>query len=215
MRKKTGLFFLLTAGLIAAACNSPFTQKPRGYFKIDFPKHEYRVFDMPGYPYTFEYPVYANIVKDSSFFGEQISNNWWINIEFPRFNGRIYVSYNAIGGKSLYKVPNGKGGYRDSLGLNTFEGLREGSYKLTYKHSLKASAIGEEPIQTANGIGGTFFDVSGNSATAKQFFLTDTSRHFLRGALYFDVSPNEDSLKIVNTFLQEDMRHLINTFKWR
>ena len=69
-------------------------------------------------------------------------------------------------------------------------------------------------MKTPLGVSGTFFQVGGNAATAKQFFVTDSVKHFLRGALYFDATPNEDSLGIVNNFLQEDMRHLINTFRW-
>jgi gliding motility-associated lipoprotein GldD len=70
-------------------------------------------------------------------------------------------------------------------------------------------------MRTPQGIGGVFFNVGGNAATGKQFFVTDTTRHFLRGALYFDTTPNEDSLNIVSRFLEEDMRHLINTFQWK
>jgi gliding motility-associated lipoprotein GldD len=62
---------------------------------------------------------------------------------------------------------------------------------------------------------GVFFNVGGNVATANQFFLTDTTRHFLRGAMYFDATPNEDSLDIVNNFVLQDLKHLINTFKWK
>ena len=68
---------------------------------------------------------------------------------------------------------------------------------------------------TPNGVTGVFFNVGGNAATGRQFYLTDTTRHFLRGALYFDATPNEDSLSVVNRFLVEDMRHLINSFKWK
>jgi gliding motility-associated lipoprotein GldD len=57
--------------------------------------------------------------------------------------------------------------------------------------------------------------VEGNAATARQFYLTDSSRHFLRGALYFDTAPNSDSLAVVNDFLQEDMLHLIQTLRWK
>jgi gliding motility-associated lipoprotein GldD len=86
---------------------------------------------------------------------------------------------------------------------------------LTFKHTYKASSIDDSLIRTPNGISGIFFNVGGNAATAKQFFVTDSVRHFLRGALYFDSTPNADSLGIVNSFLQEDMVHLINTFRWK
>ena len=184
------------ACLLFLSCNSVYTPKRRGYFKIDFPKHEYQTFDQPGFPYTFEYPVYANIVRDSSFFDTVPENPYWINIDFPRFNGRIYISYKAIG-------------------PNKFEKLRDDAFKMTFKHSVKASSIDQTVIQTPGGIGGIYFNVGGNAATANQFFLTDTTKHFLRGALYFDTTPNEDSLAIVNQFLEKDMQHLINTFKWR
>ncbi|HWB93172.1 MAG TPA: hypothetical protein VG605_15020 [Puia sp.] len=182
------LFFL--------SCNSVYTPKRRGYFKIDFPQHKYQVFNQPGFPYTFEYPVYARIVRDTSFFDTVPENPYWINIDFPQFNGRIYISYKAIG-------------------PNKFEKLRDDAFKMTFKHAVKASSIDQTMIQTPNGIGGIYFNVGGNAATANQFFLTDTTRNFLRGALYFDTTPNEDSLGIVNQFLEKDMQHLINTFKWR
>ena len=182
--------------LLILSCNSVYTPKRRGYFRIDFPKHEYQTFDQPGFPYTFEYPVYANVVRDSSFFDTVPENPYWINIDFPRFNGRIYISYKAIG-------------------PNKFEKLRNDAFEMTFKHSVKASSIDQTVIQTRNGIGGIYFNVGGNAATANQFFLTDTTKHFLRGALYFDTTPNEDSLAIVNQFLEKDMWHLINTFKWR
>jgi gliding motility-associated lipoprotein GldD len=205
--------YLLPFFLLVLACNSAYVQKPRGYYKIDFPQRAYKVYDEPGYPYTFEYPVYANVVKDSTFFDDK--PEYWVNIDFPQFKGRVYIGYNGIGKVARFKVPDGKGGYKDSTGINTFERLREGSYKLTYKHTYKAASIEDSLMITPNGVMGVFFNVGGNAATAKQFFVSDTTRHFLRGTLYFDASPNEDSLGIVNQFLQEDMKHLINTLKWR
>jgi gliding motility-associated lipoprotein GldD len=190
------LFRLSIVCLLFVSCNGVYTPKRRGYFKIDFPKHEYQTFDQPGFPYTFEYPVYAKIVRDTSFFDTVPENPYWINIDFPRFDARIYVSYKAIG-------------------PNKFDKLREDAFKMTFKHSSKATSIDQTVIQTPNGIGGIYFNVGGNAATANQFFLTDTTKHFLRGALYFDTTPNEDSLGIVNQFLEKDMQHLINTFKWK
>jgi gliding motility-associated lipoprotein GldD len=190
------LFRFSIVCLLLVSCNGVYTPKRRGYFKIDFPRHEYQTFDQPGFPYTFEYPVYAKIVRDSSFFDTVPENPYWINIDFPRFDARIYISYKAIG-------------------PNKFDKLREDAFKMTFKHTSKASSIDQTVIQTPNGIGGIYFNVGGNAATANQFFLTDTTKHFLRGALYFDTTPNEDSLGIVNQFLEKDMQHLINTFKWK
>lgn len=201
--------------LFIISCNSNYTSKKEGYFKIDFPKKQYTTFNEPGYPYTFEYPVYARIAKDSSYFKGGAKNPYWINIEFPTFNGTIFVSYKKIGGTSVYKVKNPDGTYRDSVGVNDFHKMVDDSYNLTYKNDVKAYSIEDSVMRTPNNITGVFFKVSGNVATAKQFFLTDTTHHFLRGALYFDVTPNEDSLRPVNAFLQQDMKHLINTLKWK
>ena len=185
------LFIIFICG-----CNSDYTPKPRGYFKIHFPKKQYQQFNQSGYPYSFEYPVYAKVVKDSSFFGEATENPWWINIDFPEFNGRIYVSYKEIG-------------------KNKFDKLVKDAFTMTNKHTTKAYSIEDSLIATPNNIHGMFFKVGGNVATANQFFLTDSTKHFLRGALYFDATPNEDSLSIVNRFLIDDVRHLINSFKWK
>jgi gliding motility-associated lipoprotein GldD len=205
MKKKTnpgkfsGLLAVIASAVwlvVASSCNGHYTPRPRGYFRIVFPLHRYQVFDIPGYPYRFEYPVYAVVVRDTSFFGDKPQNPYWINIDFPRFGARIYISYLDIGKSS-------------------FDKLRDDAYKMTYKHAVKATSIEDSAMRTPLGVSGVFFTVGGNAATAKQFFVSDSTRHFLRGALYFDSTPNEDSLGIVNNFLQVDMRHLINTLQWR
>ncbi|TDH24059.1 gliding motility lipoprotein GldD [Segetibacter sp. 3557_3] len=179
-----------------SSCNSDYTPKPKGYFKIPFPTKAYQQFNEPGYPYSFEYPVYAKVLKDSSFFNEATENPWWINIDFPQFNGKVHVSYKQIG-------------------TNQFDKLVNDAFTMTNKHNVKAYSIDDSLITTPNNVHGLFFKVGGNVATANQFFLTDSTRHFLRGALYFDAAPNEDSLGIVNRFLLDDVRHMINTFKWK
>lgn len=180
------------------ACNSEYsTGKKKGYFKITFPEKKYQLFDKPGYPYTFEYPVYATVIKDSTFFDDK-AGDWWINIDIPRFNGRIYISYKKVG-------PG-----------NSFDSLVQDGFKMAYKQHVDVSTgIEEERILTPRSVSGMYFSLGGNTATANQFFLTDSTRHFLRGALYFDAAPNADSLGIVNDFLKKDLEHLINTLEWR
>lgn len=193
---KFSVFLALMAALVVVSCNSDYTPKPRGYFRIDFPEKKYVVFNQPGYPYQFEYPAYATVVKDSSFFGDATENPWWINIDYPQFGGRMHISYKEIG-------------------ANKFEKLVNDAFTMTNKHTSKAYSIDDSLISTPNNVHGVFFNVGGNVATANQFFLTDTTRHFLRGAMYFDATPNEDSLGIVNNFVLQDLKHLINTFKWK
>jgi gliding motility-associated lipoprotein GldD len=189
---------LIFSFAILCSCNSDYTVgKRRGYFKIEFPEKAYWQFDQPGYPYTFEYPIYSNIVKDTTFFEARPENPWWINIDFPQFAARVHISYKEIG-------------------KNKFDSLVNDAFQLSYKqHTYKASAIESQEIITPNNVHGVYFTLAGNTATANQFFLTDSTKHFLRGALYFSATPNEDSVSVVNDFLKKDLLHLINTLKWK
>jgi gliding motility-associated lipoprotein GldD len=192
-------FYLVVATLfLLTACNSDYTVgKKRGYARIDFPEKSYRLFDSAGYPYTFEYPVYANVMKDSMYFQEK-ADDWWVNIDIPKFNARIHVSYKPINAK------------------NNFDTLVRDGFKLAYQQHMDiATGIRDSVLNTPNNVQGLYFSLQGNTATANQFFLTDTVHHFLRGALYFDATPNADSLGIVNDYLKRDLLHLINTLKWR
>jgi len=108
----------------------------------------------------------------------------------------VYVSYRSIAPGQL-----------DTL-------IRD-AYGFVNKHNTKAVSIQDSIFTTENGISGVFFHIGGDVATNYQFFLTDSARHFFRGALYFDTTPNEDSLAPVNAFIFKDLTHLVNTFKWQ
>ena len=121
----------------------------------------------------------------------------YFKIDFPQFEGRLHLSYKEIG-------------------KHKFDSLVNDAFTMSYKqHTTRASAIQSQPFTTPNGISGVYFTLKGNAATANQFFATDSVKHFLRGALYFNATPNEDSLRPVNNFLREDMQHLINTLRWK
>ena len=107
------------------------------------------------------------------------------------------------------------GTYKDSSGINKFDLMVNDAFNLTNKNDVLASSITDSLMFTPNGVSGVFFRVGGNAATANQFFLSDTTANFLRGALYFDAVPNSDSLRPVQEFLRKDIEHLINTFKWK
>jgi gliding motility-associated lipoprotein GldD len=214
-KQRSSFFTVIFAFLLFAGCNSTYTSKKKGYYHIDLPEHSYTSFDRPGFPYSFEYPAYASIIQDSTYFDSSPENPYWINIDFPRFNARIFLSYKMIGGKAFYKTRQADGIYKDSTAINMFDRMVNDAFNLTNKNEAVASSIKDSLIYTRNGISGVYFRVGGNAATARQFFLSDTSANFLRGALYFDATPNADSLKPVQDFLQVDIDHLINTFKWK
>ena len=190
------LLFILCSFILSCKPDT-YTPKPRGFYQVDFPKREYRQFNLPGYPYTFEYPVYANIIKDTVYFDKKPENPWWINIDFPSIGGRIYLSYKAISPQQ----PLSK--------------LLEDAHKLTYYHDKRADYIEPQVFNSKYGVTGLMYSVGGNAASAYQFIASDSVKNFVRGALYFDVTPNADSLKPMNDFLRRDMEHMMETFKWQ
>ena len=207
-------FFFFTILVCLIACNSNYTTKKKGYYKIPLPAHQYQHFENPGFPFAFDYPTYAKIIKDSTYFENNPEDKFWINIDFPDYDARLFLSYKSIGGKALFKVKQPNGGYKDSFGINQFDLMVNDAFNLTNKNDVAATSINDSVIHTANQVSGIFFKVGGNAATANQFFLSDTSKHFIRGALYFNTTPNADSLMPVQQFLEKDIQHLINTFRW-
>jgi gliding motility-associated lipoprotein GldD len=184
--------FILLILLNIAGCREDYTPKPRGYFRIDLPEKQYVKFDTT-YPYTFEYPVYAKVVPDT----RPTSEPYWINIDFPRFRGRIYISYKPV--------------------KNNLNEYLEDARTFVVKHIPKAEAIDDSLVyRPADRVYGLIYYIRGSQAASPcQFFLTDSSSHFLRGALYFNVEPNNDSLAPVLNFIEQDIRHLVNTFQWK
>ena len=189
--------FLLLFMLVALGCNQEFTPKPRSYFRIDLPQKEYRIYNDSICPFEFEYPVYAQINKEKTSFDEDMDTDCWINLVFPSLHGKIYFSYKYIDDKEMMVK------------------VIDDSHKMTFKHSIKADYIDETEINTVNHVKGILYEVGGNAASNVQFFVTDTSHHYLRGALYFNAPPNIDSIKPVLDFVKADMLHLIETLKWR
>jgi gliding motility-associated lipoprotein GldD len=197
LRKNNLLLFLIFT-LITNGCRDVPVPRPKGYFRIDLPVHEYILSDrsMPdsaGLPLSFEYPAYGKL----SFEPYSYSEPGWFNIEFPRYKAKIYMTYINI---------------NDDL-----EELMEQTYKMNVKnHIIKADAINEQMINNpGQRIFGILYDLKGNTATAVQFFVTDSIKHYLRGSLYFASEPNSDSLAPVIEFFREDIIHLIETLKWK
>ena len=213
-KKKYCREFLILV-IIASACNSNYTSKKTGYFNINLPQKKYILFNEPSFPYSFEYPVYAKIVKDSTYFDTNPENDFWRNIDFTSFNAKIFLSYKIIGGKALYKIKKADGSYKDSTATNEYDKMINDAFNLTNKNDDVATSKKDSLFKTANNVGGLLFKLGGNAATQRQFFMTDTTKNFIRGALYFYSSPNADSVKPVVDFIQQDIDHLISTFKWK
>jgi len=198
MQLKISLIVFVALAVIIPGCKEVPVPKPRGHFRIDMPQHKYTSFDgmtleNDKVPFSFEYPVYGNL-----YFNEEYENErGWFNIEFPDYKARLYMTYKNIN--------------------HDFDELMEQTYKMNVKnHISKADAISEKYFNDEeNRVFGILYDLKGNTATAVQFFMTDSTRHFLRGSLYFASEPDADSLEPVIGYFREDIIHLIETLRWK
>jgi gliding motility-associated lipoprotein GldD len=184
--------------IAASGCRKVAVPKPKGYFRIDFPAKQYFLFTGNNFngqnmPLSFEYPAYGKL----SFVNEYNTEPGWFDIDFPGYRARIYLTYKEV---------------KDDLG-----DLMEQSYKMDVKnHITKADAINENAIDDPeHKVYGILYDLKGSTATAVQFFATDSIKHFFRGSLYFAAEPNPDSLAPSIAFFREDIIHMIETLRWK
>lgn len=183
-------FFLCTFMLLTACSDEVTVPKPKTYPRITLPKAAYEPFDS-SCPFLFEYNTLARIQKP-----ERKAEWCWWNINYTSLNAIVYLSYKPV--------------------QADFSKYLEEARSLVYNHTVKASYI-EEIVwnDTANSIFSMQYHLSGNTATALQFYASDQKKHFLRGSLYFNQAPNEDSLKPVIDYIQKDVQHLIQSMQWR
>lgn len=166
--------------------------KPKGYFRLPEPEKKYTLYDSLC-PFVFEYPVYARI---SPYKRSDEVRPCWFDIQFPLFNATLYISYDDI-----------KGSARPYL---------EDSRTLVYKHTVKANAIDEILVNAPErDVYGIIYQIQGDAASNCQFHLTDSSRHFIRGSLYFNAAANVDSVAPALAFLREDVEHITETLRWK
>ena len=166
--------------------------KPAGYYRLDYPEHTFQIYSEEDCPYTFQYGALAKIEKVKA-----EDQSCWFNLVYPNLNSKIHFSYYSITGKDL------------SI-------YTEDSRKLAIKHLVKADDFEESFVHdTATNVYGTLYDFRGKAASNFQFFLTDSTDHFIRGALYFEVEPNADSLAPAEKYIEEELIHLIQTFTWK
>lgn len=186
-------------GLFIYACNDDgvvLSPKPRAYPKIEFPSKSYQAFDKDYCNFSFEFPTYATVEQKELFFDEKPTDPCWFDMYIEQFDARIHFSY--------YPIDE----------VNTFEKLNFDAFKLSNKHVNKAEFIDPQPFTTKKGINGFKFRLDGPVATPYQFFMTDSTNHFLRGALYFNTKARPDSLAPLVDFFVEDMEKMFETFQW-
>lgn len=189
MKKLLVLLFFL---LVMMSCEKTWFPKPPGYNKIDLPKHAYNRLAR-GYPYELDFST-ASLVEPDSF---NLSEKAWINLNYQDFGAKVHLTYKKIDGETT-----------------KFETLSNDAFKLTAKHQIKAYGIEEGILITPNGYTAVVAELSGEVPTQFQFFVTDSTDHFLRGALYFNTAMKNDSLAPVIEYIKIDMTHLMNSVRF-
>lgn len=192
MRRVNNIIWILLVGALFSACTE-YMPKPKGYFRIDLPEKEYKTFHQEGFPCSFEYAENVSVVKTSPIDADSV----WIDVIYPKCNARIYGTYRKV--------------------EDNFNQLSEEAYKLVYQpHVSKAEGINSSfYFNDDHKVYGMFYELKGNTASNIQFAMSDSTHHFLRGALYFNANPNKDSIAPVVNYIKEDIINLISTLEWK
>ena len=185
--KYTYYFLLLffSVSLLTSCDEESFLPKPTGLLRLEYPKAKYR--KVYTVPYEFETNKIAKV---------KVNGKYWMKIEYPKLNATIDITYRPVKN-------------------NIIELLKE-SEKLTTKHAIKADAIYYDAFENdTEKVYGKLSNVTGNAASNLQFQITDSTKHFLTGALYFNTQPNYDSIYPAIKYIEKDIIRLMNTSKWK
>lgn len=172
--------------LTLVSCKDDVMPKPASFLRLDYPEATYANFE-GNCPFSFQMND-AAIIKDEK--------NCGFAITYPKMKATIYLTYKPVNGD--------------------IEKLLKDAQKLTYEHVIKADDILEQPyLNPEKKVYGMFYQVDGNAATNSQFYVTDSTKHFITGSVYFYAKPNFDSIMPAASYIKNDMRQLMETLKWK
>src|SRR5690606_2719236 len=139
---------------LGLGCKSEVLPKPKAMLRLDYPSADYVRTD-PACAYSFE----RNAISRT-----KLGKDCSMVLDYPDMKGAIYLIYKAVDGN-----------------LDT---LIRDAQKLSYEHVVKADNILPYPFENPDaGVYGMFYEVSGNAASPSQFYVTDSTGHFLTGSL--------------------------------
>lgn len=167
-------------------CKDEVLPKPKGYLSLNYPEPKYISFDKTC-GYSFEYNSIGKIEDkgDCNF-----------HIVYPNLKATVYLNYRHVN--------------------KNIDVLLRDAQKLTYEHVIKADGITEQPfVNDKHKTYGMFYEVGGNAASQSQFYVTDSTKHFLMGSIYFYAKPNFDSVLPAAHYIKDDLRMLMESLKWK
>ena len=192
MKSKTLVVALIV--LLCFSCGKDPVPKPKGLLRLDYPLAAYKETDTD-LPFTFEKNTLAPQIKKIK--EDTINNSFGVNIDYPSLKGTIYLTYIKVTEDNLMRL------IRDSQNL-------------TQEHTQKADNIESDIYENKeHKVYGMFYEIGGNAASQSQFYVTDSVNHFLNGSLYFYAKPNYDSILPAADYLKKDIKHIMETLRWK
>ncbi|MGC1631186.1 MAG: gliding motility lipoprotein GldD [Gelidibacter sp.] len=189
--KVSALALIIT---LCFSCGEDPVPKPKGFLRLDYPPAEY-IETNTDLPFTFEKNSLAPQIRKVKI--DDKNRSFGLNIDYPSLKGTIYLTYIKVTEDNL--IP-----------------LIRDSQNLTQEHTLKADVIeGDFYENKDHRVYGMFYEIGGNAASQSQFYVTDSVNHFLNGSLYFYAKPNYDSILPAADYLKKDIKHIMETLKWK
>ena len=159
--------------------------KPKAQIRLEYPQGKLATLETANFSINYNQRAKPKKNKDLAF-----------TLEYPEMKGAIFLSYMPID---------------DNL-----DKLIQDAKRLSYEHAAKADNIVEQPfVNPESNVYGSLFEVQGNAASQTQFFVTDSTKHFLTGSVYFYTKPNYDSILPAAAYLQNDIRSIMETLNWK
>ncbi len=190
------IYLLLISAFLFLACNETekvFVPKQRGYLRVAMPEPAYQL-TPDSLPYSFEYSKHAQLLNDTSV----VAKKYWFEMYYPYFKANVDISYHAINSKKA-----------------NFDDFINDSHTLALKHKIKAYAIDEVSFKTQKGYSAILFELQGDVPSQLQFYVTDSTKNFLRASLYFPTATQNDSLAPMINYIKKDMMHVLHTVDWK
>lgn len=183
--KNRNRLVLLVMGIVFLGCKENVLPKPKAMLRLEYPRANTE--ELQTAAYIFEYNEMARIKS---------KGNASLTLDYPELKGSIFITYKAI-----------------DRNLNE---LLSDAQKFSYEHVVKADNIIEQPfLNEENKVYGMFYEVKGDAASQSQFYVTDSTKHFVTGSLYFYAKPNYDSILPAAVYLQKDIRRIMETLHWK
>lgn len=180
------LILLTFLFLIISCGNKDTLPKPKAYLSLQYPKKAYKKISIER-PYSFEVDKNTNVKS---------LPQQWLKIEYPQLKASVDITYRPV--------------------KNNLRELLIEAEKLVFEHAVKAEQISapKEYVNPNKRVFGSLYQISGNAASQVQFHVTDSTKHFIKGSLFFYTKPNYDSILPAVDYIKKDMIKMMETLEW-